>query len=78
MVARVRSIDDDGNDILVPVEVGDVVGFKCDVEQCGRIASIKFMNHCYVLGLESESGFHGEYIHGAKKHLEVATDCWKV
>lgn len=61
------------------VSVGDVVSFKSDYEQCGRIVGFsKTMMGSDVLILESSSdeGFGGEYIGGSMRTQELASDCW--
>jgi hypothetical protein len=54
------------------VKVGDVVCFKSDYEQCGRIAKIDGDK----LTLTNPNGFGGEYLRYAKKTIELASDCW--
>lgn len=54
------------------VKVGDYVGFKCDIEQGGQIVAI----NGDMLTLESEYGFHGDYIGGQTRTTERASDCW--
>ena len=63
------------------VKVGDVVGFKSDFEQYGKI--IKIAKASYGRGTieltlqsSSDSGFDGEYIKGDKTTVERAEDCW--
>ena len=58
------------------VKVGDWVGFKADVEQCGQIIEIKSSYMGHVLVLENKSGFHGDYIGGSTITTEQARDCW--
>ena len=60
----------------VSVEIGDYVGFKCDIEQSGKIVDIKRQNGQTILVLESKSGFSGEYIGGETRTSELASDCW--
>lgn len=57
---------------LTTVKVGDYVGFKCDIEQYGRIVEIDGDN----LTLESAGGFHGDYIGGQTHTVETADRCW--
>lgn len=59
------------------MQVGDVVCFKSDIEQCGTIIKIKtdIMGR-KVLVLQSEYGFEGEYIGGQEITQELASDCW--
>jgi hypothetical protein len=59
------------------VKVGDYVGFKCDIEQSGKVVEIKKdMWRKTVLVLENTNGFHGDYIGGETIHTETADDCW--
>jgi hypothetical protein len=58
------------------VRVGDYVGFKCDIEQCGRVTQITQMASNVVLTLENPDGFEGEYIGGRTINTERAEDCW--
>ncbi len=58
------------------VKVGDHVGFKCDIEQSGKIVAIKRGIHGKILVLESEDGFEGGYIGGQTRTEELAEDCW--
>lgn len=54
------------------VKVGDVVGFKCDVEQYGTITKI----NGNMLTLEREYGFEGGYIGGQTVTTQDASRCW--
>ena len=59
------------------VHVGDVVGFKSDIEQSGTISHIKRdMMGNVLLTLTDEDGFHGDYIGGSTVTTELASDCW--
>jgi hypothetical protein len=59
------------------VTVGDVVSFKCDIEQSGVITRIKTdMMGRKVLVLENQHGFQGGYIGGEVVHTELAEECW--
>ena len=58
------------------VTVGDVVGFKCDIEQSGVITAIKKTYAGTSLTLESKYGFSGDYIGGETVTTELASDCW--
>jgi hypothetical protein len=58
------------------VKVGDSVCFKSDVEQSGKIVDIKKTYSGVSLTLESEYGFHGDYIGGQTITTELARDCW--
>ena len=59
------------------IKVGDVVGFKRDIEQCGTVVKITqdFMGRP-LLTLESWNGFDGDYIGGNQFTVELASDCW--
>jgi hypothetical protein len=59
------------------VTIGDVVGFKCDVEQYGRITAIR-RDSCNkeVLTLQAFGTFSGGYIGGETETTEHAEDCW--
>ncbi len=60
-----------------PVAVGDVVCFKSDIEQCGRIVAVKkTLMGSDVLVLENKNGFDGDYIGGETITQELASDCW--
>ena len=62
------------------VNVGDVVCFKSDVEQCGRIKAYQRSRFGtgYELTLQStcESGFSGDYIGGHMTTVQHSSDCW--
>jgi len=58
------------------VKVGDSVGFKCDIEQGGKITKITRTAHGVMLTLTSKYGFHGEYIGGQTVTQQAAQDCW--
>lgn len=60
------------------VNIGDIVCFKSDVEQAGKIIKIKNTSWGADLVLESlsDSGFEGDYI-GADTTTTVSADeCW--
>jgi hypothetical protein len=59
------------------VTIGDVVGFKSDIEQSGVIVEIK-KTVCFgvSLVLENKYGFHGDYIGGDTITTQLARDCW--
>jgi len=57
------------------VAVGDLVEFKCDVEQCGRISAIKRDNWGGTT-LTLSGHFFGEYIGGLSTTTVPAEDCW--
>ena len=61
------------------MKVGDVVCFKSDYEQCGRIVQIKtnlMGSKVFVLESTSDEGFGGDYIRGGHYTQELASDCW--
>lgn len=62
------------------VKVGEWVGFKCDIEQTGKIVDIQHDSLSDYNGpkliLENEDGFHGEYIGGDTRTYAYANDCW--
>jgi hypothetical protein len=58
------------------VRIGDVVCFKCDIEQSGTIVDIKKTYMGTSLTLQSDYGFEGGYIGGETVHTELASDCW--
>lgn len=58
------------------VKVGDWVCFKSDIEQCGKIVSIKQGYNGAVLVLEREDGFEGGYIGGQERTQVSARECW--
>jgi hypothetical protein len=57
---------------IVTVKVGDVVGFKSDYEQHGRVTKIDGDR----LTLENPNGFGGDYLRYAKTTVERASNCW--
>ena len=58
------------------VRIGDSVCFKSDVEQSGKIVDIKKTYSGVSLTLESQYGFHGDYIGGDTITTVLARDCW--
>ncbi len=60
------------------VFIGDIVSFKCDVEQYGKIKQIKKIGSDYELTIESTSdeGFEGDYIGGDLTTKMNASECW--
>jgi hypothetical protein len=59
------------------VKAGDVVGFKCDVEQYGTITKIeRDWFGTVTLTLQAFGTFTGEYIGGQQVTTERAADCW--
>ncbi|RWZ87287.1 MAG: hypothetical protein EO766_12240 [Hydrotalea sp. AMD] len=57
------------------VKIGHIVGFKSDVEQCGKITKIEGQR-LTLEALDSDHGFHGDYIGGNQYHCVLASDCW--
>ena len=57
------------------VNIGDVVEFKYDVEQQGRVVKIVLSAHLDKY-LELEGHFVGDYIGGDTKTTQRAEDCW--
>jgi hypothetical protein len=55
------------------VNVGDWVGFKCDIEQEGRVKAI---NKHYAV-LENASGFEGGYIGGDTEARVSVEELWR-
>jgi hypothetical protein len=61
------------------MKVGDVVCFKSDYEQSGRVVAIKqsiMGSKVLVLEALDDEGFGGEYIGGQDRTQEMASDCW--
>ena len=59
------------------VKIGDIVGFKCDIEQYGEIVEITREYGRDILTLKPANGrFDGEYIRDAKTTKESSSDCW--
>lgn len=56
------------------VNVGDIVCFKSDIEQCGEI--VKISGNTLTLKARSYRGFEGEYIGGDEFTVVDARDCW--
>jgi hypothetical protein len=54
------------------VKIGDWVSFKADVEQVGKIKSIRGPE----LVLVNDGGFQGGYIGGQTETTEFAERCW--
>lgn len=65
--------DADGN-IL---EVGDVVGFKCDIEQSGRITKILNGRDLLLEPLTDHGYFQGDYIGRDDTTVQPANRCFK-
>ena len=61
------------------MKVGDIVCFKSDYEQCGRIVKVTqsmMGSKVFVLESTSDEGFSGDYIGGQMRTQELASDCW--
>ena len=65
------------------IKVGDWVCFKSDIEQSGKVIQIQLRantwsarNGEYVLVLENENGFIGEYIGGDEKTVVTLDEIW--
>ncbi len=56
------------------VRTGDIVGFKSDTEQDGRITQIN--GDLLTLEALSDEGFRGDYIGGRMVTTQSARDCW--
>jgi hypothetical protein len=55
------------------IRTGDVVGFKADIEQYGRVVAI-----CgEMITIKNPSGFSGAYLCGSTEVQLKAGDCWK-
>ena len=61
-------------DEQIEVEVGDWVGFKCDIEQYGIIKSIQRGRNTVIL--TNENGFDGDYIGGDTETLVSLDEIW--
>ncbi len=57
------------------IKVGDWVGFKCDIEQYGKIKSIQRGRNTLIL--TNEDGFDGDYIGGDTETLVSFEDIWE-
>lgn len=58
----------------VQVSIGDVVSFKSDIEQSGRVIGIR--GDILVLASLGPQGFNGDYIGGSEQTQEYSWDCW--
>jgi hypothetical protein len=61
------------------MKVGDVVCFKSDYEQCGRITKVTqtlMGSKVFVLQSTDDEGFGGDYIGGQDTTQVLASDCW--
>ena len=65
--------DGDGNELAV----GDIVDFKCDIEQCGRIINILYDGFIELEPLTDHGYFQGDYIGRDEKTVQQASRCWK-
>ena len=63
-------------DGMVELNVGDVVGFKSDHEQYGKITKIVRGQNGVQLHLHNPNGFGGDYLRYATDTVEYAEDCW--
>jgi len=61
-------------DEQIEVEVGDWVGFKCDIEQYGKIKSIQRGRNTLIL--TNKDGFDGDYIGGDTETLVSLDEIW--
>tara|TARA_R110000824_G_scaffold389418_2_gene585480 strand:+ start:448 stop:684 length:237 start_codon:yes stop_codon:yes gene_type:complete len=62
------------------LKIGDLVGFKCDVEQYGKIVGINKPSGMFsppMVVLSNPNGFDGEYINGNTETTESIDDVWK-
>ena len=61
------------------VKVGDCVGFKSDIEQCGIVTKIHNGHYGreFTLRAPTQEGFNGDYIGGQMKYAVRADDCWE-
>ena len=57
-------------------KIGDYVGFKCDIEQSGKIVEIKRGQWGIVLVLENDNGFEGGYIGGDRTTTVDLDQIW--
>lgn len=60
-------------------QVGQIVGFKCDVEQYGKITKIertRFGGVKLTLTASSDEGFTGDYIGGRMTYVCDASEVW--
>ena len=71
-MARVRVWTTGDEETFKEVRVGDVVGFKSDHEQYGKIVKIVGDR----LHLHNPNGFSGDYLRYATDTVECAGDCW--
>ena len=64
------------HDETITVSVGDVVGFKDDIEQSGTVVAIEKRRYTIVLVIENGWGFSGEYLQGETIARKDLCDCW--
>ena len=57
----------------IEIELGDMVGFKTDIEQYGEVISL---SRTYVV-VENKGGFCGDYIGGDTIAHVPTDDIWK-
>ena len=59
-------------------QIGEYVGFKCDIEQYGRVVKIEKSPFGYgrILTLENNAGFEGAYIVGRTRTTIDERDVW--
>lgn len=60
----------------VEVKVGDYVGFKCDIEQTGKITKIENHYGRVSFHLHNPDGFSGDYLRYATDTIQDADRCW--
>lgn len=65
--------DADGN-IL---KIGDIVGFKCDIEQSGRITGFSSGGFLHLVPLTDHGYFQGDYIGRDSETMQSSDRCWK-
>ena len=70
MKRKVRNIYEDD---VFEVQVGDYVGFKCDIEQWGQIIDLGYQRAT----IENKSGFEGEYIGGETQTVVPLERLWQ-
>ena len=58
------------------VKVGDIVGFKSDYEQYGKIINIKGFGENAMLELYDPDGFGGDYLRYDTHTSVEAKRCW--
>lgn len=61
------------------MKVGDIVCFKSDIEQSGKIVKVMqsvMGSRVFVLESTRDEGFSGDYIGGQERTQVMASDCW--